>query len=94
LILTIPLYLKIIIGNKFRVCPTFGGFVRTNDNLGYMAGINFEMVVKERLIIFAKADYMWDYWDKWNNRFGGSTNYETSSSTIWISLGIKRKILK
>jgi len=59
-----------------------------------MAGINFEMVVKERLIIFAKADYMWDYWDKWNNRFGGSTNYETSSSTIWISLGIKRKIIE
>ncbi len=34
LVLTVPLYLKIIIGNKFRVCPTFGGFVRTNSNSG------------------------------------------------------------
>jgi hypothetical protein len=37
-ILTFPANIKFIIGNKFRICPTVGGFIRSNKNHGWTLG--------------------------------------------------------
>jgi len=61
-ILTVPVYLKFIIGNKLRFCPAFGGFVRSNANYGLTAGLGIEFKVKERLLIYVKSDYCKEFW--------------------------------
>ena len=58
-IFSFPLYLKFIIGNKIRFYPNFGGFIRTNSNYGWSAGLSLEYIVKEKLLLFVKGDYIW-----------------------------------
>ena len=95
LILTFPLYLKLIIGNKIRFCPTFGGFIRTNSNYGWTAGLSIEYKIKEKLFLYVKGDYNMDYWKAdAPTHFGSSYEYTKRSSSIWISLGIKKNVLK
>lgn len=83
-IATFPLYIKIIIGNKLRVCPEFGGFIRTNENYGYLAGISVDYKIRKRLLLYLKADYMRDYWkdkyirwDRYNYVGGKRINSKT-----------------
>ena len=95
LMLTVPLYLKLIIGKKIRFCPAFGGFIRTNSNYGWTAGLSIEYKIKEKLLLFVKGDYNMDYWKaEAPTHFGSSYEYIDSGSSIWISLGIKKNILK
>ncbi len=91
LILTTPLYLKFLIGDKIRLCPTFGLFIRSNANYGWSTGIMIEMKVKEKLYLFAKGDYNKNYWKSETPRH---YEYTDSGSIIWISVGIKKNILK
>ena len=51
---TEPLYFKCIIGNKFRVCPSAGGFVRTSGNYGWLLGLHFEYTINQKLFLFSK----------------------------------------
>jgi len=95
LMLTVPLYLKLIIGNKIRFCPTFGGFIRTNSNYGWTTGLGIEYKIKEKILLFVKGDYNIDYWKaEAPTHFGSSYEYIDSGSSIWISFGIKKNILK
>lgn len=95
IMLTVPLYLKLIIGNKIRFCPTIGGFVRTNANFGLITGLNIDYKINKKLLIFVKGDFTIDYWkDEAPSHFGSSYEYTNSDSSIWISLGIKKNILK
>ncbi len=94
-ILTFPLSINVIIGNKFRVCPSFGGFVRTNRNLGWSSGLSIEYRIKEIFIVLIKGDFNKDYWkDEAPTHFGGSYEYSNSGSSIWFSVGVKKNILK
>ncbi len=99
-ITTFPLYIKIIIGNKLRVCPEFGGFIRTNENYGYLAGISVDYRINKKLLLYLKTDYMRDYWkdkyirwDKYNYVGGKRINSKTGYS-IWFNFGFKINILK
>lgn len=93
-LVTIPVYLKLIIGNKFRVCPSIGGFVRTNGYYGWTTGLNLELKVKERLLLFANGNFMKDYYKSEHPSHNGG-NYEVTDNmlSVWISIGIKKNIL-
>jgi hypothetical protein len=92
LMLTLPVYLKFIIGNKIRFCPLIGGFARTNSNYGMLGGLNFECSVKENLMLFLSGEYYLDYYhEKYYSHFGTSSEYLASSLSLWISLGIKKR---
>ncbi|NOU45887.1 MAG: hypothetical protein HOO86_02355 [Bacteroidales bacterium] len=99
-ITTFPLSLKLIIGNKIRICPTFGGFIRTNENYGYSAGISVDYRVMKKVSLYIKTEYMRDYWKAENitwhkyNYVGGKKINDKCGYSIWINLGIKFSVLK
>jgi hypothetical protein len=88
-ILSMPLYLKYRIGNKFRVCPNIGGFIRTNGNYGLKTGLSAEYKIRKQLIAFIKADYNKDFFKaEAPSHFGTSQEYVGSDHSFWISTGI------
>jgi hypothetical protein len=91
LILTSPLYIKFIIGNKIRFCPTLGTFIRTNSNYGLSIGMMFEIKANEKLNLFAKGEYNKDYWKSESPRHD---KYISTDSSIWLTIGVKKNILK
>jgi hypothetical protein len=94
-IFTFPLYLKFIIGNKFRVNPGFGGFIRTNSNYGWIVGLNLEYMFNDRLIIYLKSDYYTDYYEyEYPTHFGDHKTKTDKEHSYWFSMGIKKNILK
>jgi len=94
-IATFPFYLKFILGKKIRFCPSFGGFIRTNSNYGWIAGLNIEYMIKERLIIYLKSDYYCDYYEyEYPTHFGDHKTRTDKEHSFWFSLGIKKNILK
>ena len=94
-LITFPLFLKFIIGNRFRVCPTGGGLVRTNGNLGWSAGLNFEYGIRENTFLFLRGDFNRDYRKAdYPAHFGGSYTDWEEVSTVWLSAGIKFNLLK
>jgi hypothetical protein len=95
ILFTTPLYLKFILGSKFRVCPTFGGFWRSNRNLGWSAGLNLEYALHEPLFIFIRGDYNKEYYKTdIPDHFGQSFTVTENTSTFWACIGLKMNILK
>ncbi len=94
-LLTTPVYLKIIIGDKIRFCPSFGGFIRTNANYGWKAGLSLDFKIRKSLALFGMADYYKDFYKtEAPNHFGSGTFYTDSGSSFWIIIGVKKNILK
>lgn len=94
-LLTTPVYLKLILGDKVRFCPAFGGFIRTNANYGWKAGLSLECKIRKSLTLFGMADYYKDFYKtEAPNHFGSGSYYTDSGSSFWISIGIKKNILK
>ena len=92
-ILTEPIYIKFIIGKKVRICPDFGGFIRTNSHYGWLSGLVLEYKIKEKLILDLRGDYYKDYWKSEIPSHFGSTQLEKNSEgSFLISFGIKRRI--
>lgn len=93
-LLTFPVNIKFIIGNKFRICPTTGGFIRSNKNYGWTLGLELDYKIKNRLIIFVKGDFNRDYYKvEIPNHFGENSETTNSESSFWFGLGIKINIL-
>lgn len=92
---TEPIYLKFIIGKKLRICPAAGGFVRTIGNFGWMLGIHFEYVIKDKFILYSKNEIYRDFWkDKIYDHFGGTSTYINHSNSMLFSLGLKVMLKK
>ena len=89
-LLTIPLTLKAIIGNKFRFCPTLGGFIRANGNVGYSVGVHLDYQVKENLFIYLKGEYNRDYWkEEVPSHNWGTSEITRHGSSFWIGIGLR-----
>lgn len=95
-ILTTPLSLKAIVGNKLKICPSVGGFVRFIDgdqNYGWLAGLGLELLLGHFRPYF-KAEYDMNYWKSEHPLHSGGVMYETQKSpSAWLSLGLKYRIL-
>ncbi len=90
-----PLYLKLILGDKFRVCPNFGAFIRTNSNYGWTTGLSIEYQIKDDFFIIAKGDIMKDYYkNEYPNKFGWKDTVTDKESNIWLSIGVKKNIIR
>lgn len=91
--LTIPVYLKLIFGNKFRVCPSIGGFVRSNSNTGWITNMNLEFLINEKTIITAQGSLTTDYWKANRVSPGGIPYVSTENSKwLWFNIGIKKTL--
>jgi hypothetical protein len=94
-LLTYPLYLKFIIGKKFRFCPSLGGFFRSNLYYGWLAGAEFDYSFKNKITMFLAAELMQDYYKEDLPTHQGETyNITTHENSYWLSVGIKKNILK
>lgn len=92
---TVPFYMKVIFGEKFRFCPTLGGLVSTQRRYGYTLGLHLEFMIKERFIVFSKNEFYKFVWKvEWPDHFGGSHTTTTDSNALLFSLGIKMKLKK
>lgn len=92
-IVTLPLYLKLIIGNSIKLCPNLGAFLRTNSNYGWTTGLSIEYNLSEKLVVLAKGDYMTDFYKStYPDHFGGSYESLTSDTSLLFSIGIKKNI--
>jgi hypothetical protein len=91
---TVPVYLKFIIGNKFRVCPSFGLFLGSSTGNGWMTNLNFEFVTAKKIILTAQASLSTDYW-KTDQYLPGGVPYVSSKSEkwLWINIGIKKMLV-
>lgn len=87
---TEPIYLKFIIGKKFRVCPSAGGFVRTSRNYGWLLGLHFEYPINQKLFLFSKNELYTDYWkDTYPGHFGNTYTFTNQGKTLLLSVGVK-----
>lgn len=92
---TEPIYLKLIIGNKLRICPSAGGFVRTSGNYGWLLGLHVEYLINQKFILFSKNELYADHWkDTWPDHFGGSSVYINQGRSLLFSVGVKMMLKK
>ncbi len=88
-VFTAPLCLKFNFGNKFKICPSVGGFIRTIKSYGWLTGLQFEYNVYEKITLFSKNELYVDYWkDYFPNHFGGVSTYTEHGYSILLSLGL------
>lgn len=88
--LTLPLYLKFIIGKKFRVCPSYGGFFGLKGNYGWLLGLHLESQINSTGVVFIKNEYYSNYKKTiYFNHFGGSSYYIERFNSFLISIGYK-----
>ena len=89
-IMSFPLFIKAIIGNEFRISPLFGGFIRTNENYGWYAGLEIEYYLVSHSAIFVQGEYTKEFYKNDTPR-GYVINKDSS---IWVRIGFKKKLLK
>ena len=94
LIFTAPVYLKFIFGDQIRFCPTFGGFIRSNASYGFKTGLNIEFKINKSLFLFGTGDFYFDNYKDTHPTHFGSMEYIERSRTFWMSIGIKKNILR
>jgi hypothetical protein len=90
-----PLYFKLIIGDKYQICPNIGGFYWTNQRGGWSTGLNFEIALMKRFTPYLSANYFRVYYKEyWPNHFGGGSYITASSPGLKLSIGVKFKLNK
>ena len=92
---TEPIYLKLIIGEKLRICPSAGGFVRTSGHYGWLLGLQIQYPINQKFILFSKNELYADHWkDTWPDHFGGSSVYINQGKSLMFSVGLKMMLKK
>lgn len=92
---TEPIYLKLIIGEKLRICPSAGGFVRTSGHYGWLLGLQIQYPINQKFILFSKNELYADHWkDTWPYHFGGSSVYINQGKSLMFSVGLKMMLKK
>ena len=90
---SIPLFMKFIIGDKYKFCPKFGTFYWTNRRWGLTGGFNFEALFKEKLSPFLSADFIKGYYkEQIPSHFGGSSTSIDSFGILRLSIGFKYQL--
>ncbi len=90
---TEPIYLKLIIGDKLRVCPSAGGFVRTSGNYGWLLGLHVEYPINQQFILFSKNELYADHWkDTYYGHFGENYDFINQGRSLMFSVGLKMKL--
>lgn len=85
-----PLFLKFIIGNKYRFCPKFGAFYWTNQRWGFTGGFNFEVQFKDKITPFFGAEFMRGYYkEQLPSQSGISSTSIGSFGALQFLIGLK-----
>ncbi len=94
-VLSFPLYFKIIIGNKYRVCPIFGGAIRSDHNYSLNLGLLLEFKTSEYTFLFAKGSNEYFYYDNFIPlRSGVYGKMKSVDKYFLLQLGVKINILR
>ena len=86
-LVTLPLYLKTIFGDKFRFSPSGGGFFRTTQSYGWLVGLQFEYTLKDKFILFSKNEFYRDY-----RKVYYPYPYINKFNSLLFSVGMKVKL--
>ena len=91
----IPLYLRFFLGKKIRIGSSVGGFLKSNNHYGWLAGVNFDTRLSNRLRLFAKTEAIFEKWkydsyDKW----GKPIELHDGMFYLTVCFGIKYNILE
>lgn len=93
-IVQFPFSLKFIIGNKIRVCPSLGAFFSSNGNYSIQLGLNLEVPVFEKAIIYSRYEvYSEVYNESIPSHSGNESESKGSRGASWIGIGIKYNLL-
>lgn len=93
-IIQFPFFLKFIIGNKIRICPSLGAFIGTNGNYGIQLGMNLEVPITEKTIIYSRYEiYSEIYDDSIPSHFGNESKSKAARGASWVGIGIKYNLL-
>jgi hypothetical protein len=94
IIVQFPIYLKFIIGNKVRFCPSLGAFWISTGNYGGSLGLNFEVPLSEKMCIFTRYEfYLEGYEESIPSHFGNAYKSIANREANWIGIGIKHNLL-
>jgi hypothetical protein len=95
LIFTAPLSMKLILGDKVRICPTIGAFIRSNENTGWQYGLDIDYKSPDNIIFFLKGEICRDHWmEQYYSHSGSVGSYPETGNILLISCGIKLMIIK
>ena len=93
-IVQFPVYLKFIVGNKIRVCPSLGGFIGSNGNYGIQLGLNLEVPVSEKAIIYSRYEIYSEMYDESiPSHFGKDSKSKAARGANWVGIDIKYNLL-
>jgi hypothetical protein len=88
-----PLFLKFIIGDKYRFCPKFGAFYWTNQRWGLTAGFNFEVQIKDKFLPFFGAEFIRGYFKEQLPSHSGVIDTSIGSfGALRYSIGLKYRM--
>ncbi len=89
--LIFPVYIKVFFGDKFRIGPTAGGFVKANSHYGWLLGINIDYSLMNKIRVFANSEFFNEYW-----KLDTPEKYTDIGNvgTFTIRLGVKYNILQ
>jgi len=94
-VFTGPLSIKLILGDKFRFCPTVGAFIRSNGNTGWQYGLDVDYKTPGNVIFFLKGEMYREYWmGEPPSNYPSLNNSLDGDNNLLISLGIKIMISK
>lgn len=92
---TEPIYLKFIIGEKLRICPSAGGFVRTSGHYGWLLGLQIQYPINQKFILFSKNELYADHWkDTYYGHFGENYDFINQGRSLMFSVGLKMMLKK
>lgn len=90
---TIPLYMKVLVGNRFRISPAIGGFIRSNLYFGILLGLHLDYQIKPGLRICARGDLYNDFWyENYPSHIGEGYRVLNSLTSHWLSIGLKKNL--
>jgi hypothetical protein len=87
-LVTLPLYLKAIVGDKLRLSPSGGGFLRTTQSYGWVVGLQIEYTLKDKVILFSKNEFYRDY-----RKVYYPNPYINKFNSVLLSVGMRLKLL-
>lgn len=91
---TLPFFLKLNFGKKFKVSPLVGIYFRSNKNNGAMLGLEFSYASKQNFEMYLKSDFLSEYYDVIKYSHSGNYTGSDNAKLLGFSLGFRYNLFK
>ena len=90
-----PVFINLILGKKHRFCPVAGVFINSNSHRGTSIGLRYESIIANKYIPFIKCELIGEHYNESTpSHFGTGSTASVTDRYIWLSAGLKIKLLK